>query len=313
MRAFSFRYVEILFWNIPSLKGLSEPFARGFTNTFPFKNTHRYIDVLPQFVQAYNDTVHCTTGMAPSKVTDSDVLAIWKKINKKHRVRSVRAKFRVEKHVRISKEKQKFAKGAEQNFSQEIFRITKVFRRTPRPVYDLEDLNKTPLQGQFFQDKLTPVRITKKTTYNINKILDKKDRCVITEYLVRWRGYAKDFDSCIPASSVKNIYEMTGLPNHFHITLFSSASWEIYKQNKLSAFTVKLAQPIYLGPNEKWEVGICEISCFPPNVGNLRPVLVLGETNVLIYCNLFSQQFVGDSIAHCQLIFCEALCTRRTA
>ena len=110
---------------------------------FTYKNTHRYTDVLPQFVQAYNDTVHSTIGMASSKVTDSDVLAVWKKINKIRRVRSVRAKLRVGQHVRISKEKMKFAKGAEQNFSQEIFRITNVIKRTRRPVYELEDLKKT--------------------------------------------------------------------------------------------------------------------------------------------------------------------------
>ena len=44
---------------------------------FTYGNTYRYIDVLPKFVTAYNDTVHSTTGMATSRVTDSDVLAIW--------------------------------------------------------------------------------------------------------------------------------------------------------------------------------------------------------------------------------------------
>ena len=199
---------------------------------FTYKNTHRYIDVLPHFVQAYNDTVHSTIGIAPSNVTDLDVLAIWKKINKKRHICSVRAKLRVGQLVRISKEMMKFAKGAEQNFSQEIFRITKVIKRKLRPVYELEDLNKTPIEGQFYQEELTAVRIRKETTYKIDKILDKRVRRGITEYLVRWRGYTKDFDSWIPASSVKNIKEMAGHPNHFYITLFSSSSREIYKQNK---------------------------------------------------------------------------------
>ena len=91
------------------------------------------------------------------------------------RVRTIRAKLKVGQHVCISKEK-KFKKGAEQNFSQEIFRIIKVIKRTPRPVYDLEDLNKTPIEGQFYQEELTPVRITKQTTYKIYKILDKMGR-----------------------------------------------------------------------------------------------------------------------------------------
>ena len=98
--------------------------------------------------------------MEPANVTDSDVLAIWKRLQK-NRTRVIKAKFSVGQHVRISKEKAKFAKSAEQNFSSENFRIVKVIPRTPRPVYELEDLNKQPIQGQFYQLELTPVVITK--------------------------------------------------------------------------------------------------------------------------------------------------------
>ena len=40
---------------------------------------YRYIDVLPKFVKAY-DPVHSATCMAQSKVSDSDMLAIWNKM-----------------------------------------------------------------------------------------------------------------------------------------------------------------------------------------------------------------------------------------
>jgi len=125
---------------------------------------------------------------------------------KKHirRVRTVRARYKVGQHVRISKEKMKFKKGAEENFSLEIFKINKVIKSTPRPVYELEDLNKTPI-GQFYQEQRSPVRITKQTIYKIDKILDKMVRRGSREYLVSWQGYVKEFDSWIPASSVKNI------------------------------------------------------------------------------------------------------------
>jgi len=77
--------------------------------------------------------------MAPSRVTDSDVLAVWKgkEVHRRH-VRVAKAKFRAGQRVRISKEKMMFAKGAEENFSTEIFRITKVIDRRPRPQYELE-------------------------------------------------------------------------------------------------------------------------------------------------------------------------------
>ena len=69
-----------------------------------YKNTYRYIDVLPKFVRVYNATVHAATGMAPAKVTDSDVLAIRRRMNdKRKRIRTVKPKFRVGQTVRISK------------------------------------------------------------------------------------------------------------------------------------------------------------------------------------------------------------------
>jgi len=173
---------------------------------FTYKNTYRYIDILPKFVKAYNDTVHSSMGMAPSRVTDSDILAIWKRMKEKMlRIRSVRAKFRAGQHVRISKEKMKFANGGEQNFSTEIFRIAKVIERRPRLFFELEDINRTMIDFQFYQEELTPVRVTKSNVYKIDKILDERVRRCIREYLVRWRGYSRDFDSWIPASSVKDV------------------------------------------------------------------------------------------------------------
>jgi len=50
---------------------------------------------------------------------------------KRLRIRAVRSKFRAGQQVRISKEKMKFAKGGEQNFSTEIFGIAKVIERRP--------------------------------------------------------------------------------------------------------------------------------------------------------------------------------------
>jgi hypothetical protein len=71
-------------------------------------------------------------------------------MNEKRRTRRATVpKFTVGQHVRISKEKMRFAKGGEQNYTTEVFKIVKVIRRTTRPVYELRDLREQEICGQF--------------------------------------------------------------------------------------------------------------------------------------------------------------------
>jgi hypothetical protein len=95
--------------------------------------------------------------MVPSRVADADVLAICHRMEaKRQRVRVATSKFRVGQEVRISKKKIKVAKVAKHNFSTEMFRIVKVIDRLPQAVYELEDLNGTPIDAQFYQKELPP-------------------------------------------------------------------------------------------------------------------------------------------------------------
>jgi len=87
------------------------------------------------------------------------------------------------------------------------------------------------------------------------------------------------------------VSDMTSLDqNKFYVTLLSNASREIYDLNTHADFTVKLAQPIDLGTTFKWEVVVCEISC------SSSPE---GASPVLLYCNLITPQFLGDSTVRC--------------
>ena len=69
------------------------------------------MNVLQQFVKAYNNTVHTALGVAPAAVTNKHVLEIWTRMNDRSRVRVGKVKFNVVQFVRISKEKMKFPRG----------------------------------------------------------------------------------------------------------------------------------------------------------------------------------------------------------
>jgi len=82
----------------------------------------------------------------------------------------------VEDFVRITKEKGKFAKGYEKNFSKEIFRVVKVVPRVPQPVYELSDLPNCPIEGQFYNYELVKVVVSPQTEFERDKILRTRNR-----------------------------------------------------------------------------------------------------------------------------------------
>ncbi len=63
-------------------------------------------------------------------------------------------KFKVDDTVRVSKYKNIFDKGYESNFTEEIFKIEKVFRGDPN-MYELVDVDDEPIIGKFYEEELS--------------------------------------------------------------------------------------------------------------------------------------------------------------
>ena len=84
-----------------------------------------YFDVLDDIANKYNNTVHRTMKIKPIDVT-SDSYAEY---NEDSNVR--KPKFKVGDRVRISKYKNTFAKGYTQNWSGEVFVISKIKDTVP--------------------------------------------------------------------------------------------------------------------------------------------------------------------------------------
>ena len=111
-------------------------------------------------------------------------------------------KFYVGDHVRLSFSKRLFKKGYEMNWTEEIFRVTRQLSRTP-VVYAVQDLLERPIEGTFYEEELQKVK--RPDIFRIEKVLMKRTKNKMTEYLVRLSSYGPDFGSLIQSSDIEPI------------------------------------------------------------------------------------------------------------
>ena len=137
--------------------------------------------------------------MKPSQVKIENQQTVLNALygNRKQKTTKKRCfKFQLGDQVRISKNKMRFEKGYEANWSEEIFTVS---MRLSRPIhsYRIKDYNGEQLRGTFYEHELQKVVKRKGSTYPIEKILQTRTRRGKKEYLVRWQGYGKEFDSWV--------------------------------------------------------------------------------------------------------------------
>ena len=100
-RVYSFRFVRTPTWNarvLNELIGQYEPISTNILRSKIVIDIYTFSRISSQIIMLLYTSVHSSTGMAPASVMDSDVLAIWKKLQKK-RKRLIKAKYSVGQHV----------------------------------------------------------------------------------------------------------------------------------------------------------------------------------------------------------------------
>lgn len=162
---------------------------------FTASKSNRYIDVLPQIVQAYNNRVHSTTGKAPVDVNIYNAENVWRRVYR-FRPKKKLPLYKVGDKVRITKAKGTFEKGYKTNWRSEIFVIKKVFPKT-YPEYELQDLTGEDILGKFLQPELQRVKTNSKFT--VSRIAKSKGKNV----LVEWKGYPSTLKTWIPKTTLK--------------------------------------------------------------------------------------------------------------
>ena len=106
-----------------------------------------YIDKFDDIVDEYNNTYHRTIKMKPVDVKDNSYIDFKNEVNDKY------LRFKVGDRVRISKCKNIFAKEYTQNWSEEVFVVSKIKNTVPW-TYVIHDLNGKEIIGTFYEKKL---------------------------------------------------------------------------------------------------------------------------------------------------------------
>ena len=134
---------------------------------FKYMSDHKgvWYKPLPDFVNNYNRTVHTTTGMEPDRLNEKNE---WKALSRMYDVkgtpafvgieRSSRLRFKTGDYVRISVANKTFRRGFRSSWSEEVFRIRKIYpgvNGSSEPTALLEDLSETPIKGQFYFKQLS--------------------------------------------------------------------------------------------------------------------------------------------------------------
>ena len=145
------------------------------------KNLH--FDVLDDIVNKHNNGVHRSIKMKPIDVTSGS----YAEYNESANV--TKPKFKVGDHVRISKYKNIFAKGYTQNWSEEVFVVSKIKNTVPW-TYVVSDLNGEEITGSFYEKELQK---TSQEKFRIEKVLKRKG----DKLYLKLTGYNNSFNSWI--------------------------------------------------------------------------------------------------------------------
>ena len=135
----------------------------------------------------------------PADVDVMNAENVWRKMYRyKRKIKRKKPAFKVGDHVRISKAKKTFEKGYKSNYTREIFKVTRVYKKR-LPEYKLHDLLGDEILGHFMEPELQAVDPDESQVYKVKKVLRKKGK----DSLVTWEGFPDKFKSWIPSTMLK--------------------------------------------------------------------------------------------------------------
>jgi|SRR5277367_3214980 len=172
-----------------TLKGLMHRY-------FTYKNTSRYVDILPKLLHSYNNSWHRSIRMRPADVTTKEKIAQAYKNLFPHLPPTAKAPNDLKEgdFVRMLHKRNIFTRGYKSHWSEEVFVVTREIAHEPYNVFTVRDLKGEDIEGTFYAQELQKVKEPEE--FIVDEVLKtRKRRGQPKEYFVSWKGYGKEFNS----------------------------------------------------------------------------------------------------------------------
>ena len=168
---------------------------------FTLIGQHKWLDILPDLTESYNNTTHRSIKMAPNQVTSENEALVratlYPRIQEK--VKS-HARFSVDDTVRVSRKTHVFAKGYRETYSHEIFYVSKIKNTNPI-TYTLKSFDGEEIKGSWYESELQKVDKSN-NIFPIERIIKSRTRGGKRQLLVHWKGYPDAADSWVQEEEI---------------------------------------------------------------------------------------------------------------
>lgn len=170
------------------------------------RNSHRWVDSLPNMVRTYNNRKHSALNMTPVEASKrQNEVALWKHQYGDQKFERIdEPKFEIGDKVRISRIKGKFETGYDINFSMEVFLISGISFDEP-VMYTLRDFAGEAIEGSFYENELQKTDWSLGDVTFIEKILAHRTVRGKRQSLVKWLGWPDKFNRWMADSELKDV------------------------------------------------------------------------------------------------------------
>lgn len=177
---------------------------------FTANGTRKYIDILQNLVDSYNNKIHRSIKMKPSEVNESSEYIAYENLYGKNKLRNIYFKLNKKKlhypigsSVRRIYDLSDLDKKYYPNWTDNTFKVVKVLKKPQKPQYIIQDYDKNELKRRFYEEELQ--KISPNTEYRIEKIIRKRKVGNKIEFLVKWIGYPSKYNSWISGKSLTSM------------------------------------------------------------------------------------------------------------